>query len=189
MLNIFKKIKDIFCRIPCFNKVSKITQKFDNLLKPLLFVLVILGFTFISGGVLYSPDEALKRGYEVKFSDNGKVVEVKKEVINIEEFMKFADASRGEKIFKKCSTCHNIAKGAPNKVGPNLFKVVGRKRASYPGFSYSEAMIASKGSWNRDSLSLFLTKPKAYIKGTKMGFSGLRKPQDRADIISYLESK
>ena len=103
--------------------------------------------------------------------------------------MKIADYDRGAKIFKKCASCHNIIKGEGAKVGPNLYQVVGRARASSFGFAYSEAIKAKGGAWDRDSINQFITKPKDYLPGTKMAFPGLKKPQDRADVILYLDKQ
>lgn len=103
-----------------------------------------------------------------------------------------ADVGKGESIFKKCAACHTDDKGGANKVGPNLWNVVNRPVASHEGFSYSSAMQEfSQGGdvvWDYEHLNHFLLSPKKYISGTAMGFAGLKKIEDRADIIAYLRT-
>ncbi|WP_373086836.1 cytochrome c family protein [Sneathiella sp.] len=99
-----------------------------------------------------------------------------------------ADPAKGEKIFKKCATCHNAEEGAANKIGPHLYDVLNRPKGSISDFSYSSAMMEKGGDWTYHDLNEFLTKPGDFIKGTKMSFVGLKKPEDRADIIAYLRS-
>jgi len=97
-----------------------------------------------------------------------------------------ADPSNGKATFKKCQACHVSEKGKAPTVGPNLWDVVNRPRASYPGFTYSEAMKAKGGNWTFEELARFLHSPKEYIAGTKMVFSGLPNPSDEADVVAYL---
>jgi cytochrome c len=97
-----------------------------------------------------------------------------------------ADIGKGHDISHKCEQCHDLSNGGPNKIGPNLWGVVGRPRASHPGFDYSAAMKAKGGSWTFDELFKFLKSPGAYIVGTKMSFAGLTSAQDRINIIAYL---
>ncbi len=101
-----------------------------------------------------------------------------------------ADATAGEAVFKKCAACHSGDKGGANKVGPNLWGVVGRPIASHEGFNYSAGFkeFAPGKNWDYEALAHFVTKPKAYIKGTAMGFAGLPKPEDRANLIAYLRT-
>ena len=99
-----------------------------------------------------------------------------------------ADAGKGAKVFKKCSACHTTDDGGANKIGPNLFAIIERPKGSTSGFSYSDALVAKGGNWSYADLDAFLTKPKDFIKGTKMSFSGLKKPNDRANLIAYLRS-
>jgi cytochrome c len=99
-----------------------------------------------------------------------------------------ASAEAGKKVTKKCAACHSFTKGGPNKVGPNLWNVVGGKPASAAGYKYSGAMKNMVANWDFEELNKFLYKPKAYLKGTKMSFSGLKKVGDRAAVIAYLTS-
>jgi cytochrome c len=101
-----------------------------------------------------------------------------------------ADAAKGEATFKKaCTTCHTIEQGGPNKIGPNLWGVVGRSVASHEGFAYSSAMQAHEGTWTYHELSVYLTAPAKHVPGTKMTYAGLKKVQDRADLIAYLREQ
>ena len=99
------------------------------------------------------------------------------------------DAEKGEKVFRKCKACHAVGEGADNKVGPMLNGIVGRQMAAVDGFGYSDGLM-EKGAagevWTPAELSAFLEKPRDYVKGTKMSFAGLRKDDDRADVIAYL---
>ena len=97
-----------------------------------------------------------------------------------------ADLAKGEKAFKKCSACHKV--NGEDGVGPHLDGVVDREVAAIDGFGYSGALTALEGTWTVDELNAFLTKPNSYAKGTTMGFNGLKKPQERANLIAYLDS-
>ena len=99
-----------------------------------------------------------------------------------------AKASDGETLGKACAACHSFGQGEPAKVGPNLWGVVGRKRASMPGFSYSDAMTAMGKSWTYEDLNRFLWSPKKFVVGTKMGFAGFKKAEDRAAVIAWLRT-
>jgi len=102
------------------------------------------------------------------------------------------DAKAGKKVFRKCKACHKIGEGAANAVGPYLTGIVGRVQGSAEGFSYSEAFQAAmvEGKvWSPEELDAFLTKPKDYMPGNKMSFGGLRKEQQRADVITYLANE
>ncbi len=96
------------------------------------------------------------------------------------------DATKGKKIFKKCKACHSL-KAGKKKVGPSLHEIVGKAAASTKGFKYSKAMKKSGATWDDATLDAFLAKPKKFMKGTKMSFSGLKKKKDRDNVIAYLK--
>ena len=101
------------------------------------------------------------------------------------------DADRGAKVFKKCKACHKIGEGAKNGTGPILNGIVGSAAGAVEGFKYSKAMAeAGEGGliWTPEELAAFLTKPKKYMKKTRMSFNGLKKDSDRDAIIEYLKS-
>ncbi len=98
-----------------------------------------------------------------------------------------ADPAAGEKVTSKCKSCHTFDEGGANRIGPNLYGVVGRQIASHEGFSYSDALKAKAGeSWSYDGLDAFLTAPKDWAPGTKMSFAGIKSAEDRAALLAYL---
>ena len=99
-----------------------------------------------------------------------------------------ASAEAGEKVSKKCASCHSFDKGGANKVGPNLWGVVDRPIGKHEGFAYSEPMAAHGGNWSWDDLNHFIAAPKEYLPGTKMSFAGLNKDTERADLLAYLRT-
>jgi cytochrome c len=99
-----------------------------------------------------------------------------------------ADAAAGEKDAKKCAVCHSFEESGPAKIGPPLWGVVGRDIASVADFSYSAALTGKEGAWDYQNLDAFLNEPRGWAPGTKMAFAGLKKPEERADIILYLRS-
>ena len=99
------------------------------------------------------------------------------------------NAAKGAKLFKaKCATCHTANEGGPNKQGPNLFGVIGRKSGQVAGFKYTKANTESGIEWSNQTMFDYLKDPKKYIKGTNMAFPGFKKEQDRADVVAYLNT-
>lgn len=101
------------------------------------------------------------------------------------------DAAKGEKVFKKCKACHAVGEGAKNKIGPMLNGIVGATAGSVADFKYSDAMLAKQTEglvWTDETLDAYLTKPKDYVPGTKMSFAGLKKEDQREDVIAYLKT-
>lgn len=107
--------------------------------------------------------------------------------VSLEELLASADLGKGAKVFKKCSACHKLEAGE-NGTGPYLYGVVDREIAAADGFGYSEALGGREGQWTAENLDGFLAKPKDWAPGTTMGFAGLKKPTDRANLIAYLDS-
>ncbi len=107
----------------------------------------------------------------------------------IDQYMAKADPAKGQQTAKVCLQCHTFAKGEPNKIGPNLFGVMTEHVAAVPNYQFSLALAAHKDDrWDPERLNVWLFKPQLFAKGTKMTFPGVPKPQDRADLIAYLES-
>jgi cytochrome c len=160
----------------------------------LMVLLLTMGVGIVSD-VIFEPTIPGKPGYEIVVSseaDSTPSAEAVPEVVPISERLAAASAESGAKVFKKCAACHTVEEGGANKVGPALWEVVGRKPAAHEGFAYSAAMTAFAGehdAWTFEALDHFLAKPKDYIKGTAMGFAGLRKPEDRADLIAYMREQ
>ncbi len=162
-------------------------KDFKNLTTALAISISIILVSVLATAGLYREKPVNKRGFEIELTADGKAAPKKVEKpVDIATLLRTANVDNGAKIFKKCASCHTIGAGEAAKVGPNLHGVVGRRKAS-TAFAYSEAMKAKGGSWDVESISQFITKPKDYVSGTKMAFPGLKKPQDRADVILYLQ--
>lgn len=157
-------------------------------------VFVLMSVSIASEGI-FKSEAPEKAGFEIAAAEGGEGAaagggEAAAAAVPIADLLAKADAKAGEAIFKKCQACHDGSKGGPNKVGPNLYGVVDRPIASHEGFAYSAAIKDfSKGGsekWTFDHLNGFLHAPKKYIAGTAMGFAGLKKDEERANLIAYL---
>ena len=99
-----------------------------------------------------------------------------------------ADPTKGQQLAKACAACHDFTKGGPNKVGPNLWDIVGRARGTVAGYAYSASMKTVGGEWTVEHLNAYLAKPRQAVPGNKMAYAGMAKPEDRAAVIAYLQS-
>jgi cytochrome c len=156
----------------------------------LIFVLVVSFAT----EAIYEPAKPAKPGYIVEgvqeeASASTSAAPAEEALPDFGTVLPTADAAAGQKISSRCEQCHDLSKGGPNKIGPNLWGVVGRARATHEGFSYSGAMSADHSPWTFDKLFKFLKSPAAVVPGTKMSFAGLRSPQDRINLLAWLRTQ
>jgi cytochrome c len=165
--------------------------EFNKIIGAVLFTCLALLSLSFAAEAIFEPTEPAKPGYEIAVQEKGAggaPNEAAKPEEPIEKLLASASPDRGQAVSKQCGACHTFVKGGPNGQGPNLYGIVDRPRASAPGYDYSAAMKAKGGTWTIDELNKFLTKPQGYIPGTKMTFGGLARENQRADLITYLNS-
>jgi cytochrome c len=109
--------------------------------------------------------------------------------VDINALLTQGNTDHGKKVFNQCTACHSVSKGGSNKIGPALWGVIGREAGSIADYRYSKGMGELNKTWNFESMNAFLIKPKDYVKGTKMGYAGLKKEKDRASVILYLNEQ
>lgn len=164
--------------------------KWNKIFAAILVAGIVAKLSGFVAGAVFHVEELEKNAYEIAVADaptaGGAVAEAVAEPILA--LLANADITTGEKLSKACAACHTFEKGGSNGVGPNLWGVVGADKGAHAGFAYSDAMLAKEGTWNYQSLNTFLWKPKKYVEGTKMNYIGLKKPEQRADLIAWLRT-
>jgi cytochrome c len=145
----------------------------------------------ITAGAIFAPEKPAKPGYEiaVKEEAGGEKAGAKEPEVPVETLLASASVEKGQQVAKQCQACHTFEKGGPNRVGPNLWNIVGSQRGEgRGGFNFSAAMKAKGGTWTFAELYKFLANPRGYIPGTNMTFAGLSRGQQRADVIDFLHT-
>lgn len=148
-------------------------------------MIVALGATLVSTEI-FSSERPEKMGYVVEGVEEEAGGGEATAPVAIATLLPTADAAKGAEVFKKCASCHTVTQGGAAGVGPNLYGIVGAKHGNQAGFAYSDALIGKPGPWSFEAMNDWLTSPKAYAPGTKMSFAGLSKPEDRANLLVYL---
>lgn len=166
-----------------------------DLNKVMMAILIALILSLVSGIIaekLVSPKKLAHNVFVVEGVEeveSAAGAEVADDVIEpVSALLASANVENGQKLSKQCLQCHSFEKGGPNKIGPNLWNVVGNKHGHLEGYAYSSSLLKKEGKWDYENLNHFLYKPKVYIPGTKMSFVGIKKVKDRADVISYLRT-
>ncbi len=149
--------------------------------------IVLLGASLVTGEV-FKAERPEQMGYpiqgvEEEGGEDGPAEQP------IAYYLQTADAAAGEAVFRKCAACHTVNQGGANGLGPNLYGTMGATLAHVPGFAYSDALREKGGSWDWDRMSEWLTSPRNFAPGTKMTFAGLSDPQDRANLMAYLNAQ
>ena len=169
--------------------------KFDRIVVAIACGIALLLFSDNMGSLLYGGNIQIKSpGFAIKAEENTLLAPAAAklpEVLDMAAIMATADITAGGKVAQKCLVCHTMNKDEPNKVGPNLWGIIGSKMGHSSAFSYSSSMMKLHDNnevWNEEKLYRFLFSPKQYIEGTKMAFAGVKNDQERASVIAYLKS-
>ena len=145
----------------------------------------------IGAGAIFAPEKPAKPGFAIAVKEHGagEKAAAKEPDQPIETLLASASVEKGQATAKQCQACHTFEKGGPNRVGPNLWNIVGDERGKGKnGFNFSAAMKSKGGEWTYDELNKFLANPRGYIPGTAMTFAGLSRAAQRADVIAYLRT-
>ena len=148
--------------------------------------IVALGLSIVSG-MYFHAEAPEKEGFAVAAEAGGEAGGAA--AVPIATLLATADVAKGEAVFKKCAACHTIAQGGPNGIGPNLWAAMGKPHGHVAGFSYSDALKSVPGNWDFEGMDKWLANPKKYAPGTKMTFAGLGNPEERANLIAYLNAQ
>ena len=158
----------------------------------ILAVLIIGGISFV-GNLFVNIDDKKNQvtAYKIDIPESDittqSAVSEEGEIIEpISTLLINASLEQGEKLYKKCGTCHNYKKNSSSKIGPNLWDIINRPKGNVEGYAYSNSLLEFGGKWTYEELAKFLYKPKNYINGTKMNFAGLKNVNDRANLIFWL---
>ena len=151
-------------------------------------VILIIGINKIADSICYvkKPEKSAYQVESVTTVASTSASETNSETGSIMVLFTSVSAAEGAKVFSKCKACHSINKNGGNKIGPALWGVLGRKAGSLTDYKYSKAMATYGNSWTFEEIDGFLTKPKEWVKGTKMSYAGLKNPKDRAALILYM---
>lgn len=160
-------------------------DRFNTIAGWVLFAGIVALGSSIVAGEFFKSERPNPMGYPIAgVVESGGAAEAEKP---IEFYLASADPAKGAQTFQKCAACHNADNGGPNQIGPNLWGVIGLPIAQdRNGFAFSDALKKVGGNWDWDKLSKWLTSPRAYAPGTKMTFAGLSDPQERANVIAFL---
>jgi cytochrome c len=167
-------------------------MEFNKIFAAVLIAGILAYLGGFAANILIHPKHLAENAFKIEVAETSGApgAAAPAEAEPVDELMAAADPAQGEKVAKVCAACHTFDSGGANKVGPNLAGIMSAKHAHKGDFSYSDAMKEKSGeTWTVDSMNKFLWNPKKTIPGTKMTFAGIKKPEDRAALIKWLETQ